>query len=302
MRTILVGSRKSKLALAQTYEVIDALLRIEDHFDFSIVHLLTKGDRMKNVPLSNLGGKGVFVKEIERALLDGKIDLAVHSMKDMPTVLPDGLEIISVPKRADARDVLISRTGASLNQLSPGTVIGTGSLRRAAQILHVRPDIKIRHLRGNVDTRLKRLANGDFDAIILAAAGLQRLGLSYQDKLLPLSVMLPAAGQGALAVECRSADTELKTLLRKINDDDTERTVRAERAFQQKLNGSCRVPIAAFCKRLNDTTLQMNGLVSSIDGRQVLKTDRTGENPEELGLLAAKDLLRQGAAEILEGL
>ncbi|MDF2910475.1 MAG: hydroxymethylbilane synthase [Sporolactobacillus laevolacticus] len=302
MRTIQVGSRKSKLALIQSGMVIKSLSSKSDHFSFDIKHIVTKGDRILDVTLSKIGGKGLFVKEIERALLDGSIDFAVHSMKDMPAELPQDLEIASIPKREDPHDVLIFREYKKLEELSPGAVVGTSSLRRAAQILNIRPDLTIRSLRGNVDSRIARLKSGDFDAIVLAAAGMKRLGVEEKGENLPFDLMLPAVGQGALAIECRSSDTELKALLEKINNEETAVTVRAERSFLKRLNGGCQVPIAAFCERRKDGMLAMSGLVASADGTKLLKTSRLGDQPEALGIMAAEDLLVQGAGKILSDL
>jgi hydroxymethylbilane synthase len=302
MRTIQVGSRKSKLALIQSGMVIKSLSSKSDHFSFAIQHIVTKGDRILDVTLSKIGGKGLFVKEIERALLEGSIDFAVHSMKDMPAELPQGLEIASIPLREDPHDVLITREHKSLEELSLGAVVGTSSLRRAAQILNLRPDLTIRSLRGNVDSRMARLKSGDFDAIILAAAGMNRLGIEDEGINLQFDCMLPAVGQGALAIECRSSDAELKALLEKINHEETAVTVRAERSFLKRLNGGCQVPIAAFCERRKDGMLVLSGLVASADGTTVLKTRRLGDHPETLGNLVAEDLLAQGAGKILSNL
>lgn len=264
-----------------------------------IRHIVTRGDRIQHVALSKAGGKGLFVKEIERALLDGSIDLAVHSMKDMPADLPEGLEIGGIPAREDPGDVLISRNGGDLDTLAPGAIIGTSSLRRAAQILYKRPDLKIKTLRGNVDTRLSKLKSGAFDAIVLARAGLNRLERKEQAISIPFAVMLPAVGQGALAIECRSGDAELKALLKKISDEKTWRTVLAERAFLKKLEGGCQVPIAAHCVLRDDGCFSLDGLVASPDGQTLLRTERDGRNPEKLGYLVAESLLNRGADKIL---
>jgi hydroxymethylbilane synthase len=246
--------------------------------------------------------KGLFVKEIERALLDGEIDFAVHSMKDMPAELPEGLEIASIPKRVDPHDVLLSAGNRRLEELKPGAVIGTSSLRRAAQIQHARPDVTVHPLRGNVTTRIRRLKSGDFDAIVLAAAGMKRLGIEESGEALPFNYLLPAVGQGALAIECRTSDAELKTLLNTINHQETAVTVRAERAFLKRLNGGCQVPIAAYCERGADGLLHLQGLVASVDGKKVLKSRGTGDDPVVLGTQIAEDLLDRGAAKILSEL
>jgi porphobilinogen deaminase len=299
MRTIQVGSRKSRLALVQSGLVIDSLSGQSNRFSFALRHIVTKGDRIQDVALSRVGGKGLFVKEIERALLDGEIDFAVHSMKDMPAELPQGLEIASIPEREDPHDVLLSAGNRRLEELKPGAVIGTSSLRRAAQILQVRPDLTVRPLRGNVTTRISRLKAGDFDAIMLAAAGMKRLGIEEKGEELPFECLLPAVGQGALAIECRSSDSELKALLNTISHEETAVTVRAERSFLKRLNGGCQVPIAAYCERGADGMLSLRGLVASADGTKVLKSRRQGSDPAVLGTQVAEDLLSQGAGKIL---
>lgn len=301
MRTFQVGSRKSRLALTQTEWVIDSLRKQAPDSSFAIRHIVTKGDKILNVTLSKVGGKGLFVKEIEQALLSKEIDFAVHSMKDMPAVLPDGLEIACVPAREDFRDAYIARSGIRFRDLPGGAVVGTSSLRRAAQLLHARPDLKVRPLRGNIDTRLKKLRDGEFDAIILASAGLKRMGWSDDvvTEYLPAGLSLPAVGQGALAIECRSDDQELKELLRKIHDEKTFRTVLAERAFLKTLNGGCQVPIAALCRQKQGGDLELSGLVAAPDGRTVLKDSLSGSDPDKLGVLLAERLLEQGAGEIL---
>lgn len=280
--------------------MIDALSAVSRAYRYELKRIVTKGDRIQKVTLSKIGGKGLFVKEIERELLDGEIDFAVHSMKDVPAELPEGLEIAAVPKREDASDVLISRTGTRFNELPYGSVIGTSSLRRAAQLLHARPELVVRPVRGNVDTRLNKLRNGAFDAIVLAASGLKRLGLpeAARAEPLPEDVSLPAIGQGALAIECRSDDADLKKLLESIDDPETHETVLAERAFLKRLGGSCQVPIAARCKK-RAGYFELTGLVASPDGRKLLKTRCNGEVPQPLGLRAAEELLGQGAGEIL---
>ncbi|MFT8318273.1 MAG: hydroxymethylbilane synthase [Sporolactobacillus sp.] len=299
MRTIHVGSRKSKLALVQSGQVIAQLKETCKDLTFMIEHIVTKGDRILDVTLSKVGGKGLFVKEIERSLLDGQIDFAVHSMKDMPAVLPEGLEIAAIPVREDPADVLVSINGSSLSELPEGARIGTSSLRRAAQLRHIRPDLRIMDLRGNVDTRLAKLQAGNYEAIILAAAGMNRLGVAANGMDLPASLMLPAVGQGALAIECRKSDEDLKKRLSRINDPATMMTVRAERAFLKRLNGGCQVPIAAFCRQDEDNGLSLTGLVASADGHRLLKTTETGHDPEALGIGTAEHLLAEGAGEIL---
>lgn len=299
MRTIHVGSRKSKLALVQSQQIIHDLSDQFDDLKFSLDHIVTKGDRILDTTLSKIGGKGLFVKEIELALLNGSIDFAVHSMKDMPAALPEGLLIAAIPRREVPADVLVTRDGCPLENLPEGACVGTSSLRRAAQLLHVRDDLKILNLRGNVDTRLKKLEAGDYDAIVLAAAGMKRLGIQANGVPLAFDAVLPAVGQGALAIECRTSDQDLRDRLSKINDPETETTVRAERAFLKKLNGGCQVPIAAYCTMHTDGSLTLTGLVASVDGKEILKTTQTGTEPEMIGYRAAEILLQKGAEQIL---
>lgn len=245
MRTIVVGSRQSALALTQTGHVIDALTAISEEqgldVHFEIKKIITKGDRILDVTLSKVGGKGLFVKEIEQALLDGEIDMAVHSMKDMPSELQEGLINGAIPPRVDPRDCLITRTGCSLEELPQGARLGTSSLRRASQLKLYRPDLQIESIRGNIDSRLRKLETEGFDAIMLAPAGLERMGWSDRiTSFLPTEICLPAVGQGALGIECRADDIEMLQLLSLYNDDLTAVTVTAERTFLSELNGAVR--------------------------------------------------------------
>lgn len=301
MRTIVVGSRKSNLALKQTSLVIDALQTLGKSYDFDLKKISTKGDRILDVTLSKIGGKGLFVKEIERAMFEGEIDMAVHSMKDMPSELPEGLTIACIPERADHRDVLISKGGVSFHDLPEGAVIGTSSLRRSAQFLAKRPDFDIQPIRGNIESRLRKLEEENFDAIILAAAGLERMGWSKDivTEYLAEDICLPAVGQGALAIECRTDDHELLELLNHINDKETSRTVSAERSFLYQVEGSCQTPIAAYAKLKNDG-LTLTGTVARPDGKVVLEDTKTGTDPHQLGEELAKRLLAMGAKEILD--
>ncbi|GGH89067.1 hydroxymethylbilane synthase [Pullulanibacillus pueri] len=296
-----VGSRKSKLALTQTQWIMDKLKAIQPELEFELKHIITKGDRILDVTLSKVGGKGLFVKEIEQALFDKEIDFAVHSMKDMPAVIPEGLTIACVPIREDYRDALISREGKGLNALPEGAIVGTSSLRRQAQIIAARPDLKVEPLRGNIDTRIQKLKEGHYDAIILAAAGLKRMGWSDDivTEYLDLDVSVSAVGQGALAIECRRDDAALIDLLKYIHDEETAKTVAAERAFLRELEGGCQVPIAAHCVLENDQ-LQLVGLVATPDGQTVVKESLTGTDPDQLGVRLANDLKSKGAAKILE--
>lgn len=301
MRKIVVGSRQSKLALTQTNWVIDRLKSLGLPYEFEIKKIVTKGDRILDVTLSKVGGKGLFVKEIEQALLDKEIDFAVHSMKDMPAILPEGLKIGAVPKRVDPRDVLISLNGLTLEQLPEGAVVGTSSLRREAQLRAFRSDLKIEALRGNIDTRLRRVQEGDFDAIILAAAGLVRMDWKGEiTQYLPVELSLPAVGQGALGIECREDDEEVCALLARIHDRETEMAVTAERAFLRTLEGGCQVPIGAHAVISADQQIHLTGLVADPQGRNIIKDQLSGVNPEEVGQTLAELLKAKGAAEILK--
>lgn len=302
MVKITVGSRKSQLALTQTEWVMNELKKHHPTLTFDLKHIVTKGDRILDVTLSKVGGKGLFVKEIEQGLLDKDIDFAVHSMKDMPAVLPEGLAIVSVPVRADHRDVLISKNHVPFESLKEGAVVGTSSLRRAAQLLAIRPDIKIKSIRGNIDTRLRKLDDEDYDAIVLAAAGLARMGWSKDivTEYLTESLSLPAVGQGALAIEARSNDQSIIELLKTIHDDYTSKTVTAERAFLHRLEGGCQVPIAAYCVMNDEGELSLTGLVGEPDGKIILKEQMTGKDSITLGHQLAEKLIEQGAKDIVD--
>ncbi|MFC7371266.1 hydroxymethylbilane synthase [Fictibacillus iocasae] len=300
MRKIIVGSRRSKLALTQTNWFINQLRELGLPYDFEVKEIVTKGDVILDVTLSKVGGKGLFVKEIEQAMLDKEIDIAVHSMKDMPSELPEGLEIGCTPKRVDPRDAFISKKYNSLRHLPEGAVVGTSSLRRAAQILAVRPDVEIKSIRGNIDTRLGKLEEGEFDAIILAAAGLERMGWSRETvtEFLSVEECLPAVGQGSLAIECRSDDTDVKALLDKLNDKETRETTFAERTLLHSLEGGCQVPIAAYGTK-TDGKIELTALVAEPDGKTVIKETMQGNDASELGLALAEKLKQRGAAGIL---
>ncbi|MNV45717.1 Porphobilinogen deaminase [compost metagenome] len=312
MRKIIVGSRQSALALTQTGHVIADLERLsEEHgfgFTFEVKKIVTKGDRILDVTLSKVGGKGLFVKEIEQAMLEKEIDMAVHSMKDMPSELPEGLINGAVPKRVDPRDALISNGGVSLDELPQGARVGTSSLRRSSQLAALRPDLVIEPVRGNIDSRLGKLESGEYDAILLAAAGLSRMG--WQDRVsayLPPEVCLPAVGQGALGIECRADDADLRKLLALYNDADTALTVAAERTFLGALNGGCQVPIGAYAvldAAAEATTaehkiISLTGMVGTPDGSTILKETCTGVDPVQLGEEVAKKLIARGAEKIL---
>ncbi len=298
-----IGTRGSKLALWQANWVQTQLQKQNPEISIQIVTIKTKGDKILDVPLAKVGGKGLFVKEIEEALLDGRIDLAVHSLKDMPADLPDGLIIGAIPKREKSQDVLISRKGI-LADMPKGARIGTSSLRRAAQILWARPDIQIKLLRGNLDTRLRKLDAGDMDAIVLAAAGIRRLGLEQCiSEYISTNVMLPAAGQGALCIEIRSDDSYTAKLISALDDKDTRAVVSGERAFLHRLGGSCQVPIAAH-GHINGGKYTLSGLVAEPDGSRVLRSELSGPLADcvEIGKNLAEILMQQGALAIMEKL
>lgn len=305
MKKIIVASRKSALALTQTNWVISRLREQHPSYQFEVKKIVTKGDRILDVSLSKVGGKGLFVKEIEAALLDGEADFAVHSMKDMPGEIPEGLTIGAVPRRVDPRDVMISRGGLPFEELPEGAVIGTSSLRRSAQLAALRPDLQIMPIRGNVDTRIRKLQDGECDAIILAAAGLQRLEWDGDiTQFLPVEISIPAVGQGALAIECREGDRAILDLLSVLNDKETELAVRAERAFQRTLEGGCQVPIGAFAQvqvgTESDFLIHMTGFVATPDGSVFLKDQQSGTDPEALGNSLGMALKDRGAGEILD--
>ncbi|HJV30828.1 MAG TPA: hydroxymethylbilane synthase [Bacillales bacterium] len=302
MRKIIVGSRRSKLALTQTNWVIEQLKKLGGPFEFEVKEIVTKGDRIQDVTLSKVGGKGLFVKEIEQAMLDKEIDMAIHSMKDMPAELPEGLTIGCIPFREDHRDALISRGHVPLKELKPGAIIGTSSLRRSSQLLLERPDLEIKWIRGNVDTRLSKLENEEYDAIILAAAGLSRLGWAKDvvTEFIDADVCIPAVGQGALSIECREDDQELMELFEKFTCKKTARAVKAERAFLQKMEGGCQVPIAGFAHINDNDEVVLKVLVASPDGKEVYKEELKGQNPEELGQKAADLLIQKGAKDLID--
>lgn len=301
MRKIIVGSRRSKLALTQTNWFIDQMKQAGAPFEFEVKEIVTKGDQIVDVQLSKVGGKGLFVKEIEQALYDKEIDFAVHSMKDMPSELPEGLVIGCIPPREDARDAFISTDHVKFMDLPVGAVVGTSSLRRGAQLLLLRPDIEIKWIRGNVDTRLAKLETDEFDAIILAAAGLKRLGWSDDvvTEYLATDVCLPAVGQGALAIECREDDQELLGEFAKLTHEETWKAVHAERAFLHAMDGGCQVPIAGFAT-LNGEQVEFTGLVLSPDAEQVFKDSSSNVDPQLAGNNVAKTLSDQGAYDLIQ--
>ncbi len=303
-KTIKIGTRGSKLALWQANWVKSALNAGNTSIAVELVPIKTRGDKILDVPLAKVGGKGLFVKEIEDALLNGRIDLAVHSMKDMPSEIPDGLCVGAIPEREIPQDVLISKKGLLLHDLMPGARIGTSSLRRSAQLLHARPDLVILPLRGNLDTRLKKLETENLDAIILAAAGVKRLGLENRiTEYLDENVMLPAVGQGALCIEIRQNDPEIEPIIAALNHQETWTVVMGERAFLNRLEGGCQVPIAAHGK-LEKNTFTLCGLVAAVDGTTIIKETLSGpeDSSESIGVNLANRLLSMGAKNIMENL
>ena len=301
-KTIKIGTRGSKLALWQANWVKSALNAGNTSIAVELVPIKTRGDKILDVPLAKVGGKGLFVKEIEDALLNGRIDLAVHSMKDMPSEIPDGLCVGAIPVREIPQDVLISKKGLLLHDLMPGARIGTSSLRRSAQLLHARPDLVILPLRGNLDTRLKKLETENLDAIILAAAGVKRLGLENRiTEYLDENVMLPAVGQGALCIEIRQNDPEIEPIIAALNHQESWTVVMGERAFLNRLEGGCQVPIAAHGK-IEKSTFTLCGLVAAVDGTTVIKETLSGpeDSSESIGVKLADRLLSMGAKIIME--
>jgi hydroxymethylbilane synthase len=302
--TITIGTRGSQLALWQANWVKRSLNRHHPDLTIELVIIKTKGDKILDVPLAKVGGKGLFVKEIEEALLDRRIDLAVHSMKDMPADIPVGLCIGAIPEREEPRDVLITRSGLPLNRLGQGARIGTSSLRRSAQLLRYRPDVRIVPLRGNLDTRLKKLEGDDLDAIVLAAAGVRRLGLADRiTQVLDESIMLPAVGQGALCIEIRENDSRVAPVVAVLDDLATRRVVMGERMFLNRLEGGCQVPIAGH-GHIDDNGYTITGLVCDVDGSHQVKQSQTGPETqsERIGRELADTLLAMGAGKILERL
>lgn len=301
MRKIIVGSRRSKLALTQTNWFINELKKTGAPFEFEIKEIVTKGDRILDVQLSKVGGKGLFVKEIEQELFDEEIDFAVHSMKDMPAVLPEGLVIGCIPKREDPRDAFISTGHVKFMDLPEGATVGTSSLRRSAQLLKARPDLNIKWIRGNVDTRLAKLETEEYDAIILAAAGLKRLGWSEDvvTEFLSTELCVPAVGQGSLGIECRANDTELLEALAKMTDQATWETAHAERAFLTAMDGGCQVPIAGYAT-YNEGEITFEGLVAAPDASVFYSETVVNKDAETAGKEVAKILTEQGAYDLIQ--
>lgn len=301
MNKIRIATRESALALWQA-EFVKKLLRSHSpDLQVEIVGITTRGDKILDRPLSKVGGKGLFVKELETALLEGTADIAVHSMKDVPMVLPDGMSIATICERADPRDAFVSNDYRNLEELPSGAKLGTSSVRRKSQISALRPDLHYVDLRGNVGTRLRKLDEGHYDAILLAVAGLERLELS--DRItykLPVETSIPAAGQGAVGIECRSDDQATLSMLQRLNHESTFICVSAERAMSRSLNANCEAPVAAYA-RLVGKDLNLVGLVASLDGGQILTDKVTGDasQAEQLGIQLADKLIAQGALELI---
>jgi hydroxymethylbilane synthase len=300
-RSLTIGTRGSALARWQTDWVRARLQTAWPDLECQTRLFTTSGDRILNKPLPEIGGKGLFTEELENALRNGEIDLAVHSLKDLPIDDAPGLTLGAIPVREDARDVLISRNGWTLDTLPRGARVGTSSLRRSAQLLALRPDLTLLPLRGNVDTRIRKAMNGEYEAIVLAAAGVLRLGLGeHITEYLPFEVMLPAPGQGAMAVQCRADDASVLELLRPLDDPTPRAAVTAERAFLKALGGGCSAPVAAYAISNPQSLISMTGRVASPDGCRVIRVSGVGADPIALGAELARKALAQGAGEILK--
>lgn len=300
---LIFATRSSALARWQTQWVINALQKLHPHLEWEEKVITTQGDMILDKPLPEIGGKGLFTQELESELLNGDVRCAVHSLKDLPVENPAGLTVGCIPARAEVRDALISRNGYTLATLPNGASVGTSSLRRAAQVLSLRPDVHTESLRGNVDTRLRKALDGQYDAIILAGAGLTRLGLDHHvTEWLSLDVMLPAPGQGALAIQCRADDQTTLNLLAKLEDESTRKAVTAERTFLSGLGGGCAVPVAAYGSVISDqsSVISLTGLVISEDGKNIVKVTGQGTDTLELGNELAQKAIAQGADKILK--
>ena len=303
-KKIVIGTRSSKLALWQADYVAECLKEEYPGLEVEMKLMTTKGDKILDAPLAKIGGKGLFTKELEQEMLEGGIDLAVHSLKDMPTEVPEGLVIAAITKRADPGDAVVSLKYGHFADLPQGAKVGTSSLRRKAQLLHARPDLNIQDLRGNVNTRLRKLEEENFDAIVLAVAGLTRLG--FKDRIaevMPREIMLPAVGQGALAIEARGDDAEILEMLAFLNDEDMVACAKGERAFLAKVEGGCQVPVGVYGSVEQDE-LQLEAVIASLDGARLYRDRLTGNKSEaeELGGELAEKLLAAGGLEIMQEL
>ena len=300
---MIIGTRSSKLALWQAEYIADCLQKQYPDLVVELKHIATTGDKILDTPLAKIGGKGLFTKELETEMLAGDIDIAVHSLKDMPTQIPEGLTLAVITERFDPGDCLVSNTYGSLAKLPQGARVGTSSLRRKAQLLHVRPDLTILDLRGNVNTRLRKLDDGEYDAIILAAAGLKRLGFGdrIQETIDP-ALCLPAVGQGALAIEARADDEEILELIKFLQDDATRQSAAAERAFLASVEGGCQVPVGVYARKQTNGSLQVTAVIASVDGKTLLRDELVGDaiEADELGRKLAKKLLAVGGLAIMQ--
>lgn len=298
-RTIIIGSRASQLALIQTNFVKKSLENFFPNLTFEVKTFSTKGDQNLSVGLSAIGDKGLFTRELEDAIMSNEIDFAVHSLKDLPTELPEGLCISAVTEREHANDVLISVH--SFLGLPQGSIVGTSSLRRRSQLMNIRKDLVYKDIRGNLNTRLRKLFNKEYDAIVLAFAGINRLGIKEAISIIfDTSLLIPAAGQGALAIESRQGDDEINNIVKFVHHEQTARATTAERAFLKALKGGCQVPIGAYAE--GDETLTLTGFISDLDATRFLQASMQGNTPELLGLQLAEELIRQGADEIVQEL
>lgn len=301
MRKFIVGSRRSGLAMTQSRQFIDSLKSHYPDMDIEIKEIVTKGDRIVDVQLSKVGGKGLFVKEIEQALADKEIDMAIHSLKDVPSSMPEGFTIACVPEREDMRDAFLSNNKVHFKDLPAGSVVGTSSLRRGAQLLAMRDDIEVKWVRGNIDTRIKKMESGEYDAIVLAAAGLKRMGWSDNivTEYFDPESFIPAIAQGALGIECRSDDKELIEMLQKVHSDVDAACTSAERAFLKRMDGSCQVPIGGYAA-YEDGELYLTGLIMPEDGSEQYIVKKSHQDPETLGNLVADEMERIGAKDIID--
>ena len=302
LKILKIGTRGSKLALQQTRMIASQLERLNPTIKCEIVNIKTEGDKILDVPLAKIGGKGLFVKELDEALIDGRIDLAVHSMKDIPTELPTELQIGAITIREDPRDVLISGDNLILKHLPKNAVIGTCSLRRQTQLLNYSPNFHIVQLRGNLETRLRRVEANALDAVILAAAGIHRMG--WQAKIteyLPMDICLPAISQGALGIEIRKKQKKIQSIVSALDHPETAKAVLAERALLRKLEGGCQVPIAAYGE-IKNSQIYLQAMVGSLDGKRIIRDSESGslDHVEKVGIHLAKKLIKQGADKILQ--
>lgn len=301
--TIIIGTRSSKLALWQAEYVKSRLEEEYPELTVKLKLMTTKGDKILDAPLAKIGGKGLFTKELETDMLEGGIDLAVHSLKDMPTEAPEGLVISAITKRFDSGDAVVSPKYKKFSELPQGAKVGTSSLRRKAQLLHVRPDLNICDLRGNVNTRLRKLEEENFDAIILAVAGLKRLGFGERiTDVLPKRMVLPAVGQGALAIETREADEDVRALISFLNDEETVQCATVERSFLARVEGGCQVPVGVYATSAGEGMIQAEAVIASVDGSKLYRDKLTGlaENCEKIGRELADKLLAMGGLQIMQ--